>query len=190
MMELSQKQASNDPFVQFLEHMTTLLVGKKRQRIRKRTIRSLFQLLFTCFILNTILNFTLHKHEQIRRPIQPGELILPGQRRNRCGLWALFPKSMTGCHSISLYRDQFTKDTLTLFDDYHQLVLWELKGRKSIAINSMEKIRVNDKGRVLIDNMPAKITFMTNNGRKHISPWPFEIIPKDMRKGWLQRLTT
>jgi len=42
-------------------------------------------------VITSLLLFTAHRHIRITRPIQSGQVLLPGQWKSRCGIWELIP---------------------------------------------------------------------------------------------------
>ena len=161
---------------------------------RKRRIRFTLRFIFASFVLIQVLYYIFAMHERVMRPIQVGEQLMQGEWRNQCGVLSVFPESLTGCQSVSLIVNRSDiKDglqRLTLYDEERDLVLWEMqsKGQTHNKNPKTNTIHVDKKGRIIMQGSTAKVTAMSSDGMDYISPWPFEVTPPSLRRGWLGRL--
>jgi len=187
----SKKQKQFKHVIDSTNAAFTMLFPRKG---RKRRIRFALRFILACFAVVQVFFYARVMHERVMRPIRVGEQLLEGEWRNQCGVLSVFPESLTGCRSVSLVVNRSDVmdgvQRLTLYDEGRDLVLWEMEGKGQTKNKNptASTIHVDKKGRVIMQGSPAKVTAMSSDGIDYISPWPFEVTPSSLRKGWFGRM--
>lgn len=112
--------------------------------------------------------------ELVTAPLSPGQVISPGERRSKCGILSILPKSYNDCTASYIEMDR--SGTLRVFN-HENLETVTLTGgtcdtKKSIKNNEscVPGALVQDNGRLLIGGVSPT---MSGDKTLSLSPWPF-----------------
>jgi len=133
-------------------------------------------------LIMVLIAFMYKVQENITSPLQPGDILSPGQWRSRCGVFSSLPKEYTGCSPSKVL---LTEDaTFHMYED-NDIVL-TIQGslcsnNKKNKKNCVDGVEVQDDGSIHLGG--TLVQYVNSNEPISLSPWPFETaIPQEKFK--------
>jgi len=121
-------------------------------------------------------------HKSLSSPLAPGEILLPGKWRNRCGVLHLMSDRISDCRSETLLLDQ--EGVLTLSNDNQ--AIWKMTSESDCAEEC--SAMVTDDGQFMIGNEVAFLIAGTFSPESTSSMFKVEVkTPKKKRKWRMRR---